>query len=64
MARDGTCMARAHLPDDVFAVAMSGFGMNADSERSRQAGFRHHLLKPFKTEELDKILEEAAATVP
>ena len=32
----------------VFAIAMSGFGLNADSARSRAAGFRYHLLKPFK----------------
>jgi YesN/AraC family two-component response regulator len=42
---------------------MSGFGMNADSARSMAAGYRHHLLKPFKTDELDKILEEAGASV-
>jgi two-component system CheB/CheR fusion protein len=44
----------------VFAVAMSGFGMGADSARSRAAGFRYHLLKPFKVAELDKILAAAA----
>ena len=43
----------------IFAIAMSGFGMNADNARSRQAGYRHHLLKPFKIAELDKILKEA-----
>ncbi|MGV3771941.1 MAG: response regulator [Verrucomicrobiales bacterium] len=42
-----------------FAIAMSGFGMNADNERSKAAGFRHHLLKPFKMPELDRMLEEA-----
>jgi CheY-like chemotaxis protein len=62
---DGTgwdLLEKARLPDRVFAVAMSGFGMNADSARSHAAGYRHHLLKPFKTEELDDILEEAAAS--
>ena len=44
----------------VYAIAMSGFGMNADNARSREAGYRHHLLKPFKTAELDKLLQEAA----
>jgi CheY-like chemotaxis protein len=43
-----------------FSIAMSGFGMNADSARSRAAGFRHHLLKPFKTSELEKLLAEAS----
>jgi CheY-like chemotaxis protein len=45
----------------IFAVAMSGFGQNADSARSRTAGFRYHLLKPFRAAEIDKILSEAAA---
>jgi CheY-like chemotaxis protein len=61
---DGTgwdLLEKARLPNDVFAIAMSGFGMNADSARSRAAGYRHHLLKPFKTGELDKILEQASA---
>jgi len=48
-----------NLPKKVFAVAMSGFGMNADSARSKAVGFRHHLLKPFKAVELDRILSEA-----
>lgn len=47
----------------VCAVAMSGFGMNADSARSREAGFRHHLLKPFKLAELDKIIAEVTAEI-
>lgn len=46
------------------AIAMSGFGMNADSARSRSAGFQHHLLKPFKTTELEIILEKAASGPP
>lgn len=44
----------------LFAIAMSGFGMNADNGRSRTAGYRHHLVKPFKLAELDKLLAEAA----
>ena len=48
------------IPDGLYAIAMSGFGMNADSARSKAAGFRYHLLKPFKAAELDKLLTEAA----
>jgi CheY-like chemotaxis protein len=51
------------VPEGIFAIAMSGFGMNADSARSRAAGYRHHLLKPFKAAELDKLLAEAVAEV-
>ncbi|MEO7933991.1 MAG: response regulator [Chthoniobacterales bacterium] len=43
----------------IYGIAMSGFGMNADREKSRAAGYRHHLLKPFMPEELDTLLAEA-----
>ena len=44
----------------VYALAMSGFGLNADQARSRAVGFRHHLLKPFPPPRLDALLDEAA----
>jgi len=44
----------------VFPIAMSGFGMNADSASSRAVGYRHHLLKPFTVAELTAVLKEAA----
>jgi CheY-like chemotaxis protein len=52
-------LRKLQLTRPLFAVAMSGFGMNADSARSREEGFRHHLLKPFKIAELNRILAEA-----
>ena len=52
-------MEQAHLPASVYAIAMSGFGMNADRLKSKAAGFRRHLLKPFVPTELDAALEEA-----
>jgi len=45
-----------------YAIAMSGFGMNADHERSERAGFNHHLLKPFTLEDLDEVLAGAKAS--
>ena len=47
-------------PKPGYAIAMSGFGMNADRSRSLAAGYRHHLLKPFPPEELDIYLSDAA----
>ncbi len=44
----------------VYAVAATVLGTADDRERSRRAGFRHHLLKPFHTWELEAVLEEAA----
>ena len=52
-------MTRAHLPASVYAIAMSGFGMGPDQSRSKAAGFRHHLLKPFTPDQLDPYLAEA-----
>ncbi len=60
---DGTgceLLQSLQLPRSIYAIAMSGFGMNADHARSRAAGFRHHVLKPFPLRELDALLEEAA----
>ena len=48
------------LAQPIFAIAMSGFGMNADHVKSKSAGYRHHLLKPFVPDELDAALAEAA----
>ena len=50
-------VALPHLP---YAIAMSGYGMNADRLRSKEAGYRHHILKPFEPDELEAMLEEAA----
>ena len=42
-----------------YAIAMSGFGTNADATRSKLAGFRHHLIKPIEPDALDEQLAEA-----
>jgi two-component system CheB/CheR fusion protein len=63
---DGTgweLLERERSARPLFAIAMSGFGMNADNGRSRAAGYRHHLVKPFKLAELDRLLHEAAQQV-
>ena len=53
-------MERAHFERPVYAIAMSGFGMNSDRQKSKAAGYRHHVLKPFSPDELEPMLEEAA----
>lgn len=40
------------------AIAMSGRNRPADHERSRVAGFQHHLVKPFLPDELDRVLRK------
>ena len=46
-----------------YAIAMSGFGMSADHLKSKEAGYRRHLLKPFVPDELDSALAEAAREI-
>ena len=60
---DGTgweLLEKVRLSRPIYAVAMSGFGMNADRLKSTAAGYRHHFLKPFVPAELNGALEEAA----
>src|SRR5262245_18466808 len=40
------------------AIAMSGYGMRSDLDRSRAAGFSAHLIKPFGPAELDAALKK------
>jgi len=59
---DGTrwdLLSRLYPDRSLFAVAMSGFGMNADRKRSLAAGFRQHLLKPITPDMIDQVLAEA-----
>jgi DNA-binding response OmpR family regulator len=46
-----------------FAIAMSGYGTVADRERSAEAGFRHHFIKPVSLEKLAAVLDEAVREV-
>jgi CheY-like chemotaxis protein len=46
-----------------FGIAMSGFGASSDREKSHAAGYKHHLTKPFLPDDLDALLEEAAAQI-
>lgn len=58
---DGWSLLRcAQFSRPVYAIAMSGFGLNSDRARSTAAGYRHHILKPFVPDDLDAMLAEAA----
>ncbi len=43
--------------DSIRGVALSGFGMESDIERSMEAGFEVHLIKPVNLERLNEILQ-------
>jgi len=40
------------------AVALSGYGMEEDLQKCQEAGFRSHLLKPVKIDQLRQILNQ------
>src|SRR5205814_2126353 len=42
-------------------IAISGFGNNGDIEKSLEAGFCEHLIKPVKLEKLEAAMEHAVA---
>src|SRR5437764_4393280 len=45
----------------VPGIAISGFGNNGDIEKSLQAGFAEHLIKPVKIDALEVAIERAIA---
>ena len=53
-------LSHLQLPRPMYAIAMSGYGTSSDHNRSKAAGFRHHLVKPMGLERLEPILVEAA----
>ncbi len=46
--------------EHVMLVALTGYGTPEARERSRQAGFDHHLIKPVNTEALEEIMRANA----
>jgi len=45
---------------DITLVALTGWGQEQDFQRTREAGFDLHLLKPIDPDELDKLLAAPA----
>lgn len=59
---DGTgidLMMQVRAISKIPGIAISGFGNNGDIERSLQAGFSEHLIKPIKLEKLEAAIERA-----
>jgi CheY-like chemotaxis protein len=44
----------------VFGIALTGFGMEEDIRKTREAGFKHHLVKPIDLTKLDMLIQESA----
>ena len=43
-----------------YAIAMSGFGGEADIQRSLASGYQYHLVKPFVPAALEEVLRNVA----
>lgn len=60
---DGYAVARAFRSDEalsqVHLVALSGYALPEDLERSAGAGFEQHVAKPLSLEKLESILSAA-----
>ena len=52
---------RAALGKDVVLVALTGWGEQANAERSKQAGIDRYLLKPVEFAELERTIAELHA---
>jgi len=48
---------------NVPGIAISGFGNNGDIERSLQAGFSEHLIKPITLDNLEAAIERAVSSM-
>ena len=48
----------------IVLVAMTGYGQESDRQRSREAGFNYHLVKPADLNDLQAILVSVAARGP
>jgi CheY-like chemotaxis protein len=52
-------MRRLQAVSKMPGIAISGFGNNGDIEKSQEAGFSEHLIKPLKLEKLEAAIERA-----
>ena len=47
----------------LLGIALTGFGMEDDVRKSREAGFQHHLVKPIDLNKLDLLIQESATAL-
>jgi CheY-like chemotaxis protein len=48
---------------DALLIALTGWGQQEDKERSREAGFDHHLTKPVDPDQLERLLREFTSRI-
>jgi CheY-like chemotaxis protein len=52
------------IGSSIPGVVLSGFGMEADIQRTREAGFQAHLVKPVTAEQLMEVVSRVLAEEP
>ena len=52
---------QARAKGHIKAIALTGFGTERDVQRSKEAGFDFHLVKPINFQELQTILDQSGA---
>jgi two-component system CheB/CheR fusion protein len=57
-------MMQLHAISRIPGIAISGFGNNGDIEKSLQAGFSEHLIKPVKLEKLEAAMGRTIGAKP
>ena len=58
---DGTgvdLMQQLSAKGPIFGIALTGFGMEEDIQKSHDGGFYHHLIKPVDLNKLDSIIQQ------
>jgi CheY-like chemotaxis protein len=53
-----TRVRQNHDYDDIVLIALTGWGQEEDRQRTRDAGFNHHLVKPADINELQELLAQ------
>ena len=53
--------AQARAKGNIKAIALTGFGTEQDLQRSKEAGFDFHLVKPINFQELQTVLDQPRA---
>lgn len=55
------CLRAEHALSELYIIALSGWGTDADRVKGESAGFHHHLTKPVVLNALTSALENAAS---
>ena len=53
--------AHARAKGHIKAIALTGFGTEQDVQRSKEAGFDFHLVKPINFQELQSVLDQSGS---